>query len=67
MVVRLFHDITVNRLRRGVFTSVPELITNNLNLPSMVSMPGKANPPLFQRTIVPSRCFQKHRAKRRPA
>jgi transposase len=27
MVERFFRDITVNRLRRGVFTSVPELIT----------------------------------------
>ena len=27
MVERLFRDITVNRLRRGVFTSVPELTT----------------------------------------
>ena len=27
MVERLFRDITVNRLRRGVFTSVPELVT----------------------------------------
>ncbi len=26
MVERFFRDITVNRLRRGVFTSVPELI-----------------------------------------
>jgi transposase len=26
MVERFFHDITVNRLRRGVFTSVPELV-----------------------------------------
>jgi transposase len=27
MVERFFRDITVNRLRRGVFTSVPELVT----------------------------------------
>jgi hypothetical protein len=27
MVERFFRDITVNRLRRGVFTSVPELET----------------------------------------
>ena len=27
MVERFFRDITVNRLRRGVFTSVPELTT----------------------------------------
>ena len=27
MVERFFRDITVNRLRRGVFTSVPELAT----------------------------------------
>ena len=27
MVERLFRDITVNRLHRGVFTSVPELTT----------------------------------------
>ena len=26
MVERFFRDITVNRLRRGVFTSVPELV-----------------------------------------
>ena len=26
-VERFFRDITVNRLRRGVFTSVPELVT----------------------------------------
>ena len=27
MVERFFCDITVNRLRRGVFTSVPELVS----------------------------------------
>ena len=27
MVERFFRDITVNRQRRGVFTSVPELVT----------------------------------------
>jgi transposase len=27
MVERFFRDITINRLRRGVFTSVPELVT----------------------------------------
>ncbi len=27
MVERFFRDITVERLRRGVFTSVPELVT----------------------------------------
>ena len=27
MVERFFRDITVNRLRRGVFTSVPQLVT----------------------------------------
>ncbi len=27
MVERLFRDISENRLRRGVFTSVPELVT----------------------------------------
>jgi hypothetical protein len=26
LVERFFRDITVNRLRRGVFTSVPELV-----------------------------------------